>query len=409
MTGKPDQQASAGRVSGPQRVVEREGVRYTLLGTAHVSRASAEEAAAMAGEARFDAVALELCETRHRAMRDPAALADMDLFQVFREGKGGMVAANLMLGAYQRRLSEQLGTEPGAEMREAEDAARERDARVWLIDREVGITLKRVYRAHRWWERLPLLAGLFASLLSREKVSEEDIEQLKQGDVIESSFRELAEHSGILHEKLVAERDHYMAQRLLAEVEAAGHKPREVLVVVGAGHLEGLARTLETTRRDAQAEAALSAMPPKARWPRLIPWAVAAIIISGFVMGFMRSPELGLRMAADWVLINGGLSALGAAAALAHPLTIVGAMLAAPLTSLNPTIGAGFVAAALELTFRKPRVADFQALRDSVTHWSGWWRNRVARTVLVFLFVTLGSAAGTYLGGFRVFEHLLTG
>ena len=394
---------------GPRKTVERDGTRFTLLGTAHVSRASADEAAALAAEQRFDAVAVELCETRHRAMRDPEQMAKLDLFQVFREGKAGMVAANLMLSAYQRRLSEQLGTEPGAEMRQADEAATARGAPVWLVDREVGITLRRVYRAHRWWERLPLIAGLFASLLSREKVSEEDIENLKQGDVIESSFRELAEHSGILHEKLVAERDRYMAQRLLAEAEAMEQRPREVLVVVGAGHLGGLAAALENNPRDELAEQALNSMPPPARWPRAIPWLVAGIIISGFVMGFIRSPELGLRMAADWILINGGLSALGAALALAHPVTIIGSMLAAPLTSLNPTIGAGFVAAALELTMRKPRVADFQSLRDDVIHWSGWWRNRVARTLLVFLFVTLGSAAGTYLGGFRVFEHLMAG
>jgi pheromone shutdown-related protein TraB len=394
---------------GPRKTVERDGTRFTLLGTAHVSRASADEAAALAAEQRFDAVAVELCETRHRAMRDPEQLAKLDLFQVFREGKAGMVAANLMLSAYQRRLSEQLGTEPGAEMRQADEAATARGAPVWLVDREVGITLRRVYRAHRWWERLPLMAGLFASLLSREKVSEEDIENLKQGDVIESSFRELAEHSGILHEKLVAERDRYMAQRLLAEAESMEQRPRDVLVVIGAGHLEGLATALENHPRDELAEQALNSMPPPARWPRAIPWLVAGIIISGFVTGFIRSPELGLRMAADWILINGGLSALGAALALAHPVTIIGSMLAAPLTSLNPTIGAGFVAAALELTMRKPRVADFQSLRDDVIHWSGWWRNRVARTLLVFLFVTLGSAVGTYLGGFRVFEHLMAG
>ncbi|MEA5445893.1 TraB/GumN family protein [Gammaproteobacteria bacterium AB-CW1] len=395
--------------SGPRQVIERDGTRFTLLGTAHVSLASAEEAEALAQDERFDAVAVELCETRHQAMRDPSHMANLDLFQVFRQGKGGMVAASLMLGAYQRRLSEQLGTEPGAEMRRAEDAAVKRGAPVWLVDREIGTTLKRVYRAHRWWERLPLLAGLFASLLSREKVSEAEIERLKEGDVIENSFRELAEQSDTLYQKLVAERDEYMAQRLLAELESCEERPREVLVVVGAGHLKGLAKALSEAPRDPEHELALARLPRPARWPKVLPWAIVAIILSGFALGFARSPELGLRMAADWVLINGGFSALGAAAALAHPLTIIGSMLAAPLTSLNPTIGAGFVAAALELSLRKPRVADFQSLRDDVINWWGWWQNRVARTLLVFLFVTLGSALGTYLGGFRVFEHLLAG
>lgn len=391
---------------GPMEIVERDGVRYTLLGTAHVSRASAEEAAALAADPRFDAVAVELCETRHQSMRDPNRLAKLDLFQVLREGKAGMVAANLVLSAYQRRLSEQLGTEPGDEMRRAEDAALERAVPVWLVDREIGTTLRRAYRAHRWWERMPLIMGLFGSLLKREEISSEEIERLKEGDVLETSFRELAQYSGQLHEKLIAERDEYMAQRLLAETAAAASRPTEVLVVVGAGHLKGLSEALRNAPRDESRESELATTPAPARWPRLIPWAVVAIILAGFAMGFARSPDLGLRMAGDWVLINGGFSALGAAAALAHPLTILGSMLAAPLTSLNPTIGAGFVAAGIELWLRKPRVADFQCLRDDVAHWSGWWRNRVARTLLVFLFVTLGSAAGTYFGGFRVFGHL---
>lgn len=393
-------------IAGPTETVERDGVRYTLLGTAHVSRASADEARALAAEARFDAVAVELCEARHQAMHNPSLLAEMDLFQVLRQGKAGMVAANLMLGAYQRRLSEQLGTEPGGEMRAAEEAAVARDAPVWLVDRDVGTTLRRVYRAHRWWERLGLMAGLMASLFSRDRISADDIERLKEGDVLESSFREMADYSGKLHEKLIAERDEYMAQRLLAEVTQADRPPREVLVVVGAGHLAGLAKALRQGERDEAREKALVTTPPPARWPKLIPWAIVAVILGGFVLGFMRSPELGFRMVSDWFLINGGLSALGAAVALAHPLTILGSLLAAPLTSLNPTIGAGFVAAALELGLRKPRVADFQSLRDDVTHWSGWWHNRVARTLLVFVFVTLGSAAGTYLGGARVYGHL---
>jgi len=396
------------RREGPRQVVERDGVRYTLLGTAHVSRASAEEARELAADPRFDAVAIELCQTRHQAMHDPDHLAKLDLFQVFRQGKAGMVAASLALGAYQRRLSEQLGTEPGAEMRWAEEAAKERGADVWLVDREVGTTLKRVYRSQKWWQRMPMITALFASLLSREQVSADDVERLKEGDVVENSFRELAEQSPALHEKLVAERDQFMAQRLLAETEDRAEKPKEVLVVIGAGHLRGLAEALREHPRNPGLEAELATMPPRARWPRYIPWIVAGVIITGFAVGFYRSPELGLRMAGDWVLINGGLSALGAAAALAHPVTIIGSMLAAPLTSLNPTIGAGFVAAAIELTVRRPRVADFQNLRDQVAHWTGWWRNRVARTLLVFLFVTLGSAAGTYLGGFRVFEHLLS-
>ncbi|WP_455199215.1 hypothetical protein, partial [Kaarinaea lacus] len=126
----------------------------------------------------------------------------------------------------------------------------------------------------------------------------------------------------------------------------------------------------------------------------------------GFTIGFSRSPELGWTLVADWVLINGGLAALGAIIALAHPLTIIGAFLAAPLTSLNPTIGAGMVTAAIEVYFRRPKVGDFSHLRRDTTSVKGWWTNQVTRTLLVFLFSTIGSAIGTYLAGFRIFGRL---
>jgi len=131
-----------------------------------------------------------------------------------------------------------------------------------------------------------------------------------------------------------------------------------------------------------------------------------ALILTGFLIGFQRSPELGWTLVMEWVVINGGLSALGALLAGGHPMTIITAFVAAPITSLNPTIGAGMVTAAAELYFRKPQVGDFSALRHDTTHWQGWWKNRVSRTLLVFIFSTLGSAIGTYLAGFRIIEKL---
>jgi pheromone shutdown protein TraB len=150
----------------------------------------------------------------------------------------------------------------------------------------------------------------------------------------------------------------------------------------------------------------LDTIPPTSQWLKFIPWLVVALILTGFVIGFMRSPELGTAMVIDWILINGGLSALGAAIAFAHPLSILAAFLAAPLTSLNPTIGAGMVVAAVETYLRKPEVGDFNRLRTDTTTLKGWWNNQVTRILLIFIFSTLGSAIGTYVAGFRIFEQL---
>ncbi len=380
-------------------------VSITLLGTAHVSRTSAEAVEALLASGEFDAVAVELCPSRHRALMDPEALARMDLLRVIREGKASMATAQLALGAYQQRLAEQFDIEPGAEMRAAVDSARAASLPVLLIDREIGVTLKRVMSNVPWWKRAGLFAALLASVVSREKVSEDEIERLKEGDMLETTFADFAEDRRELYEPLIAERDRYMAASLVREVAEGEH--RSVLAVVGAGHLSGILQALENPAADPDAVVAeLDELPTPKRWPKLIPWVIVVLVAFGFFLGFRESPELGWQLVGDWVLINGGLAAVGAMAALAHPLTIATAFLAAPITSLNPAVGAGMVTAAMELFLRRPEVGDFMQLRQDTAHWRGWWRNRVSRTLLVFLFSTLGSAAGTYLAGFRIFGRL---
>jgi len=389
----------------PVREVERDGVHYTLLGTAHVSTASVDAVRRHLDSGEFDAVAVELCASRHRALTQRDAWRDINLFTIIRERKAGMLMASLALSAYQRRIAEQFGIEPGAEMQAAMQRAESLNLPLQLIDREIGITLKRTSRRLSWWKRWVLTNGLIASMFSREEISAEDIERLKQGDILNETFGEFAEQSPELFESLIAERDRYMAARLLAE---NGDQPgRRVLAVVGAGHLAGTEQALQSIDQPEQELRALDATPPPSRIWKVIPWLILIAVLTGFGIGFSRSPELGWTLVLTWVVINGGLSALGAAIARAHPLTVVTALAAAPLTSLNPTIGAGMVTGAVEAWLRKPKVGDFEHLRDDVVHLRGWWRNRVARVLLVFFLSNLGSAVGTWVAGASIVRQLL--
>ncbi|TDT43183.1 pheromone shutdown-related protein TraB [Halospina denitrificans] len=395
--------------TGPRAVVEHHGTTFTLVGTAHVSKASADEVSELIRSGEYDAVALELCDSRYENLSNPDRMASMDLFQVIREGRAGMVAANLAMSAFQQRVAEQSGIEPGAEMRAALHEAEVAGLPVSMVDRDIGTTLKRVWRNVSWWQRMQLGSGLFASLITRETVSPESIEQLKEGDVLESTFAEFAEQSEKLYEPLITERDRYMALRLMEDMADKGY--RNVLVVIGAGHLKGLRAHLEgenATNPAAEREA-LDTIPPGSRFFQYLPWIVAALVIAGFAIGFSRDTELGIQLVTEWFLINGVLSALGSAIALAHPLTIIATFLAAPLTSLNPTIGAGFVAAGVELLVRRPKVEDFSNLKHDVANVKGWWHNRVSRTLMIFILASVGSAAGTYIAGFRIFDQLVGG
>jgi pheromone shutdown-related protein TraB len=389
----------------PVRHITRDGVDYTLLGTAHVSRASAEAVKEMASSGEYDIVAVELCKARYDALTAERKWTDLDLYKIIREGKAGLVMANLALSAYQRRIAEQFGIEPGAEMRAATVAASERNIPLQLVDRDLATTLRRSYASVPWYKRIYLMTGLALGMISSDEIDEEAIEKLKEGDILESTFTEFAEQSPELYEALITERDRFMAARLREDnVESVGKK---VLVVIGAGHMEGLARHLESGETDPGTEREqLDAMPPKARWPRAIPWAIMLLVITGFGIGFSRSPELGWQLVIIWVAINGGLAALGALIARGHPLTILSAVVAAPLTSLNPTIAAGMVTGLVESWLRKPRVSDLENLRFDITTMKGWFRNPATRILLVFFLSNLGSAIGTWVAGFKIFGAL---
>lgn len=388
----------------PHAIVEREGVRYTLLGTAHISQASVEAVEAALASGRYDTIAVELDAQRHLALTDPDALSRLDLFQILREGKTGLVAANLALAAYQRRLAEQLKVEPGAELKAAAVGATERGLRLALVDRDVGITLRRAFGGLGFWGRTKLIAGLGASLMADEEVEAGEIEKLKQGDVLESSFGEFAAGSPPLYRAVIAERDRYMAARL-RQVGAEGG--REVLAVVGAGHLKGLAEHLRADQDEpAAALAELDTLPRKSE----IPWFtifLAVFLLGGFAWGWAQGgAAFGGELMLQWATITAIGGALGCLAAGGHPLSILAAAISSPLTPLHPALASGTVSAAVEAWVRKPTYADFLRLRDDTGHVSGWWKNRVARVLVNFFLTSLGTAVAVWIGGANLISKL---
>jgi pheromone shutdown-related protein TraB len=389
----------------PVRRIARDGAKVLLLGTAHVSRASVDAVHALLDAEPFDAIGVELCAPRADAIRNPGAIRDLDLFRVLKEGRAGVVAAGLALGAYQRRLAKQFGIEPGAEMKAAMDLAHARGLPCWLVDRDVGVTLRRSRAAVGWWERAKLSAGLVAGLLDDSEVDEAQIERLKAGDVLEGAFTEFASGSPPLFEALIAERDRYMAARVREELSRSGAK--RALVVVGAGHLDGMARALDGEQAEPAAVLpALRAEPPPSSFGKWFGIALLLFVLGGFAWAFSRGFEVGLDAVLTWVLVTGALGAIGAAAAGAHPLSIVAAFLASPITPLHPALASGMVSAGVELWARKPRVGDFEALRDDLDSLRGWWRNRVSRVLLVFFLTSLGTAIGVWVAGFSVARQL---
>jgi pheromone shutdown-related protein TraB len=257
-----------------------------------------------------------------------------------------------------------------------------------------------------FWQKIKFFTGLIASIFVGEEIDEKQIEELKKGDMLQTVVKEFGEELPAVKEVLIDERDEYMTGKLNAIAESP-EAPKSVVAMIGAGHLIGMRPKFSsppTTERLKE----LDEKPKPSKTGFYIGWGIGIFIISMFAVGYARSPELGLNILITWVLINGGLSALGAAIALAHPLTILSAFFAAPLTSLNPTIGAGMVVGIVESYLRKPKVADFEALREDIGHLNKWFKNRVARVFLIFFMANLGSAIGTYVAGASIVQQIFS-
>ncbi|MEO8161533.1 MAG: TraB/GumN family protein [Arenimonas sp.] len=389
----------------PRAVVTREGVRYTLLGTAHVSRASIDAVEAAIASGEFDAIAVELDPQRHRAMTDPDALSKLDLFQIIRDGKIGLVAANLALAAYQRRLAAQLGVEPGAELKAAAVGAVARGLPLHLIDRDVGTTLKRAWSGLGFWGRSKLMAGLSAGLFVDEDVGEDEIEKLKQGDMLESSFGEFAKETPQLYEAVIAERDRYMAAKLRSA--GASGQSRQILAVVGAGHLKGLAAALAENNDDPVATVdRLDLVPAGSK----VPWftlGFATLLLAIFGWGFWHGGfDLGAKLVLDWTIITAIGGAVGCAAAGGHPLAIIAAAIVSPVTPLIPALSSGMVSAFVEAWLRKPTYQDMLDLRHDTGTLRGWWRNRFARVIVNFTLTNTGTALAVWIAGAKLIHGI---
>jgi pheromone shutdown-related protein TraB len=189
---------------------------------------------------------------------------------------------------------------------------------------------------------------------------------------------------------LIDERDVYLSQKIKA---AEGQK---IVAVLGAGHVPGI---LNEIHKDTELEP-LEQLPRRSLWPRLLQWGIPAAIIALLTYGFFKDgAEHSLESIWIWVLVNGSLSALGALLALGHPITILTAFLAAPLTSLNPLIAAGWVSGLAQAFVKKPTVEDLENLPDAISTVKGFWLNPVSRILLVVVLSNLGSTLGTFIGG----------
>jgi pheromone shutdown-related protein TraB len=359
-----------------------------LVGTAHVSKESTKLVASVIEEENPDTVCVELCESRYQAIRQKDRWQNMNIIKVIKEKKAFLLLSNLLLASFQKRIADKFDIKPGAEMIKAIETGESIGAEIHLADRDIRVTLSRTWRAMGLWGKIKILFQLLLSVGKIDEISEEDIEKMKQEDMLQTLLSDVEKSLPVLVNILIDERDRYLAHKIK---EAPGEK---IVAVVGAGHISGIKRYWNTEIDIDE----LKEIPPKSTFSGLLKWILPLIILVVLILGFFYGGmDAGTHMITWWVLANGILAGLGAAIAFAHPFTILSSILAAPLTSLNPMIAAGWVAGLVEAFSRKPKVKDFENLPEDILSIRGFWKNKVTRILLVVIFTNLGSTLGTFV------------
>lgn len=365
-----------------------ENKEIILLGTAHVSKESAQLVKDVIEEEKPDTVCVELCESRYQAIRQKEMWQDTDIVKVIREKKSFLLLANLLLASFQKRIAKKLNIKPGQEMIQAIESGEAAGAKIHLADRDIRITLSRTWRTMGLWSKLKLFFQLILSIGEVDEISEEDIEKIKQKDVLETLLADVGKSLPVVKDILIDERDRYLAYKIRT---APGNK---IVAVVGAGHVPGIKKYWDV---DVDIKT-LDHLPPKGKAFGILKWIIpAAILVLLFSGFFYGGANTGKDMIKWWILANGLLAGLGAVIAFAHPFTILSSVLAAPLTSLNPMIAAGWVSGLVEAFSRKPKVKDIENLPEDILSIRGFWKNKVTRILLVVVFTNLGSALGTFV------------
>ncbi len=364
-----------------------EDKEIVLVGTAHVSKESVELVNSVINEEKPDTVCVELCESRYQAIEKKDAWQNTNIVKVIKEKKTFLLLSNLILASFQKRIAKKFDIIPGMEMIEAIGAGKSAGAEIRPADRDIRVTLSRVWNTIGFWGKVKLLFQLILSLGDVGDISENDIEKMKQEDVLETLLSEVGRSLPVLKKILVDERDMYLSQKIKT---AHGKK---IVAVVGAGHVKGI----KAYWNDSIDLHTLETIPPKSNISNAFQWIFTAGVIILFIYGFYYGgTKAGANMITWWILITGILAGLGAILAMAHPLTILSSMLAAPLTTLHPLIAVGWVSGLVEAYFSKPKVRDIENLPEDILSIKGFWKNKVTRILLVVAFTNLGASVGTF-------------
>ena len=369
-----------------------------ILGTAHVSKISKEEVLKTIDENAFDTICIELDQRRYNSLNNPKKWEETNIIDVIKKKQTGFLLANLILSSYQKRVASKINSQSGIEMITAIKEAKEKNIHLELIDRDIQTTFSRIYQKHNLWQKAKLIVSLISAIFDDEEINDKDIEALKQEDILDMALKDIEKAFPIVSEVLIDERNKILAQNIK---KAPGKK---IFAIVGAAHIPGIVKYIN---EDIDiTEINNKVIKPKSS--KIKGWIIPALIISMIAITCFKNFDQAKNQMLVWLIVNGGLSALGALIAFAHPLSVITAFIAAPITSLNPLLAAGWFAGIMEAYLRKPKVSDLQNIDEAANSLKGLYQNRFTHVLIVVILANIGSSIGTFIAGLDIFKSFIS-
>ncbi len=382
-------------------IIQDQSRTILLIGTAHVSQHSVDLVTEVISQEQPDSVCIELDEKRYQALTQEKRWQKLDLKTVIKKKQLSTLMVSLMMASYQKKLGENLGVSPGAELLAAAQTARQFNIPVSLCDRDIRVTLRRAWKSTSFFKKGYLLTSLIAGLFDSEEIDEKKLEELKQQDVLTELMAEMGESLPDMKKVLIDERDIYLSEKIKST------PGNNIVAVVGAGHVNGIIQSFP--HDNSHQLAGIDTIPPVSKGWKTAGWLIPLVIITAIgIIAYQKGAAVAGDNIQYWILANGIPASIGAVLALAHPATILGAFAAAPITSLTPVIGAGYVTAFIQVMTCPPVVREFETVGIDISSFTGWWRNKLLRVFLVFFLTGLGSAIGTYIGGYEIIKTLMS-
>lgn len=370
----------------------------TLVKTAHISKnsvADVEEAVALINP---DSICVELDKDRYETLNNREAWRENDIVKVIKDKKVGYLMVNIILASFQKRMAKKMDNTSGQEMITGIRLAKEGNKHLVLADRSIKTTFTRIWNKLTFMGKVKLLYTIVLSIFDDEDITEADLEELKKGDALEAAINDIGKGFPVVKEVLVDERDRYLAYKIK---NAPGNK---IVAIIGAAHANGIIKNIPLDDHIEE----LDDTAKKKGFGSLIKWLIPIAIVLMIVITFFHNQEVGLNQIKSWFLWNGGLSALGVLICLGHPLSILTAFVAAPITSLNPLLAAGWFAGLAEAAIRKPKVKDFEDLANDTATLKGFWHNRVTHILMVVIMANVFSTIGTIVSGLGIFGSFIS-